>query len=813
MVFFCSTFFAKAVIPTNITGTVSITTNDVCNGDCVVEEGATLIIDGSLTAVFQGNIHVKPAGKLIIKNGALVKFYNHKGIFLEPGYTYSLPNPPFTYYKLGARLNLDNVVLESYDNNDYWLGIRGIDYQGSINVDGILAEFNTYNSVIKRAEIAFKNYQETIYNPIGKPARIFAKYTNFIDSKVRAIDISHAQDVQIITPPNPNAPPLDPYEYDQSTEVQFANCEFFTSPNHDVPQEYVKLYASRAIGFKNCIFKGNPNINPFNPFKGVGILAYSSGIKVGGKNSLSQYACTFSNLDRGIVVINSNQPFERVYIGYSNFNCRTGVFLTGCSIPTINSNKFITNNLGINPTGRFFGIYLNYSRDFKVEGNTVNYQMSSYDTGFVGIVADECLQYNNEIYRNFIQKTNYGIQSIGRNRDTFGSTGLQILCNDFSLNGNAINERFDISSVEGKIGQAFVGMRYIQSNIQLYGSVIIFNSAGNKFSAYNPNPGVPRNYRIHPDNSLPLFPFKYYCYTPNFTEIPNHRNFAQNGVEVGYYFSCSPKVTGSSLYPLVLPEYKADLSYIESQIIAAENLEDPNEVLLQSTYWKAAQKHLVDSILFPYAVRGIKDTTILILEQISQGDEYKLLLAAAYRDNGNWAACDAVLETLIENADMETAYNLGQLKEVYRIENWLSDFSHKWVDLPLADHELLQDLANNMIPYATGPARALLSYHDGVNFEPRYIRIDEEGNATQKADIIANNTVQVYPNPTKEVLNIQWQGDYGRFQIVDVYGKVLMNAIMDKVNHQVNTESLSNGIYLIKLQIDGKNAVHKFVKQ
>ncbi|HRP90840.1 MAG TPA: T9SS type A sorting domain-containing protein [Edaphocola sp.] len=810
MLFLCSNYLAKAVIPTNITGTVSITTNDVCNGDCVVEEGATLIIDGSLTAVFQGNIHVKPAGKLIIKNGALVKFYNHKGIFLEPGYTYSLPNPPFTYYKLGARLNLDNVVLESYDNNDYWLGIRGIDYQGSINVDGILAEFNTYNSVIKRAEIAFKNYQETIYNPIGKPARIFAKYTNFIDSKVRAIDISHAQDVQIITPPNPNAPPLDPYEYDQSTEVQFANCEFFTSPNHDVPQEYVKLYASRAIGFKNCIFKGNPNINPFNPFKGVGILAYSSGIKVGGKNSLSQYACTFSNLDRGIVVINSNQPFERVYIGYSNFNCRTGVFLTGCSIPTINSNKFITNNLGINPTGRFFGIYLNYSRDFKVEGNTVNYQMSSYDTGFVGIVADECLQYNNEIYRNFIQKTNYGIQSIGRNRDTFGSTGLQILCNDFSLNGNAINERFDISSVEGKIGQAFVGMRYIQSNIQLYGSVIIFNSAGNKFSAYNPNPGVPRNYRIHPDNNI-ANGFRYYRDQSIPNEEPVHRsNFT---VLNGSFFPCNPKVSGSSLQPLELPVYKEDLSYIESQIIASENLADPEEALIQATLWKEKQKQLIDSVMFPYAVRGIKDTTILILEQITQGEEYKLLLADAYKEIGNISACNEILDNIIAYTDDETAYNLNNLKEVYRIENWLKNFSNKWINLPPPDHQLLQNLANTISPYATAPARALLGYYENISFEPRYIRLVEEEFITNKATLELNKNVEIYPNPTKELLNIQWKGEKGSFQIIDIYGKLIMSSTMDKVTHILSISSLNNGVYLLKLNIDGKTTLQKFVKQ
>ncbi|HTO14677.1 MAG TPA: T9SS type A sorting domain-containing protein [Edaphocola sp.] len=809
MMFLTSNYISNAIIPNNIIGTVTISTSDVCNGDCTVNEYATLIIDGGISAIFQGNITVKPHGKLIIRNGALIRFYNEKGIILEPGYFYSIPIPPFTSYKLGSRLDLDSSVIEPYNGNEYWLGIRGIDYTGTINANGILAEANLKDVTLKRAIIAFKNYQETPLNPIGKPARFFANYVTFEDSKTRAIDLSHSQDVQIITPPS--GPPLDPYEYDQSTEVRFTNCEFSTSSNHDVPLEYVRLYACRAIEFKNCLFRGKITLNPLNPFNGVGIMAFSSGFKVGGKNSLSQNSCNFENLNRGIVVRNSNQIFQRVYVGYSKFNCRTSVDISGCYLPTLNSNKFETSNLGIYPTGRFFGIYLSYCRDFRVEGNTVNFHMSSYDTGFVGIVADECGPNNNEIYRNFIQKTNYGIQSIGNNRNVSGSIGLQILCNDFSLNGNAINERFDISSVEGKPSQAFVGMRYIQSNIQNYGSVHIYNSAGNKFSAYNPNPGTPRNYRIHPDNNI-NGGFKYYRDFIISTEEPIHNNLSIQNIVHGDYFLCDAKVIGSSLQPLILPEFQSHLADIENEIGMAQNLQDSEEALQQTTLWKEAQKRLVDSIIFPYAVKGIKDTTILILEQITQGDEYKLLLADAYKDNEDFPSCNDILDELIVNSDEQTADYLSQLKEVYQIQEWLSDFNHQWSDLPIDDFNFLSELAHNMIPFATAPARAMLGYYEEMLFEPRYVRIIEEESNTHKA-IFDNNNVQVYPNPAMDILNIQWIGDNAYCQIIDIYGKVIKESAMGKANHRINISYMTNGLYILKLQIDGKTSIQKFVKQ
>lgn len=36
---------------------------------------------------------------------------------------------------------------------------------------------------------------------------------------------------------------------------------------------------------------------------------------------------------------------------------------------------------------------------------------------------------------------------------------------------------------------------------------------------------------------------------------------------------------------------------------------------------------------------------------------------------------------------------------------------------------------------------------------------------------------------------------------------------MDKVNHLVNTSKLSSGIHILKLEIDGKTVIGKFVKQ
>ena len=71
---------------------------------------------------------------------------------------------------------------------------------------------------------------------------------------------------------------------------------------------------------------------------------------------------------------------------------------------------------------------------------------------------------------------------------------------------------------------------------------------------------------------------------------------------------------------------------------------------------------------------------------------------------------------------------------------------------------------------------------------------------------------EVYPNPTKDILNINAKGIGSSYkvQIVDMTGAIVMTVDNAKT---VNTSTMSTGNYIIKLIADGKAYVNRFIKE
>ncbi len=76
----------------------------------------------------------------------------------------------------------------------------------------------------------------------------------------------------------------------------------------------------------------------------------------------------------------------------------------------------------------------------------------------------------------------------------------------------------------------------------------------------------------------------------------------------------------------------------------------------------------------------------------------------------------------------------------------------------------------------------------------------------------------LFPNPTKNELNLQLKPDYGNYdvQIMDISGRtVLSNQFNNTGFHTINTSALSEGVYLLRLieTKSGKFLVKRFVKE
>ena len=76
----------------------------------------------------------------------------------------------------------------------------------------------------------------------------------------------------------------------------------------------------------------------------------------------------------------------------------------------------------------------------------------------------------------------------------------------------------------------------------------------------------------------------------------------------------------------------------------------------------------------------------------------------------------------------------------------------------------------------------------------------------------------IYPNPASDVLNINYDlldKQNAQLSIIDLTGKVI---VMTEINNskglkQIDVYELANGIYFLKINIDGHSETIKFIKQ
>ncbi|MEZ5047256.1 MAG: M43 family zinc metalloprotease [Chitinophagaceae bacterium] len=84
---------------------------------------------------------------------------------------------------------------------------------------------------------------------------------------------------------------------------------------------------------------------------------------------------------------------------------------------------------------------------------------------------------------------------------------------------------------------------------------------------------------------------------------------------------------------------------------------------------------------------------------------------------------------------------------------------------------------------------------------------------------IAKNTIDLYPNPATDFLNISYKGDllFNQYAVLDATGKIItkgeIKSLHSRETIQIPIQSLSKGFYILKLT-EGENSIsQKFFKQ
>ncbi len=92
------------------------------------------------------------------------------------------------------------------------------------------------------------------------------------------------------------------------------------------------------------------------------------------------------------------------------------------------------------------------------------------------------------------------------------------------------------------------------------------------------------------------------------------------------------------------------------------------------------------------------------------------------------------------------------------------------------------------------------------------LNVQDTSTLSNTSFIASENNLKLYPNPAKDGITISSNNRIDSYQILDVTGKiVLSNSQEQRLNYLIDVNSLSKGIYLIKIKIGNTSVIKKLL--
>ncbi len=77
---------------------------------------------------------------------------------------------------------------------------------------------------------------------------------------------------------------------------------------------------------------------------------------------------------------------------------------------------------------------------------------------------------------------------------------------------------------------------------------------------------------------------------------------------------------------------------------------------------------------------------------------------------------------------------------------------------------------------------------------------------------ISKNSLQIYPNPVRDILNIQSDENLKQIEIYDLTGKLIQTYKISEKSIQLNVEQLNKGVYVVKIITESSSVSKKIIK-
>ncbi|GAB4257651.1 MAG: hypothetical protein Kow0079_14850 [Vicingaceae bacterium] len=443
----------------------------------------------------------------------------------------------------GAKLTLDNTVFTVDDRCDPNLMWKGVVVNGNGSLPQVPQTNQGYfvmknNSMIEHALLAVR------VRPGGIIQTANSTFRN-----------------------NRNGVSMMPYQLNNYNLSKFITTTFKTEGLLNIPTLFPVFHAYlnrvKGINFYGCTFLDDPqgaNIGGINN-KGNGIISNDSRFSVvpycsNPFNCNNSTPSEFKGLYYGIRAQSSN-VHNTATVRQNNFiNNHRAIYLSGMNSANVTENHIeVYKSKAPNDVTQTYGLYLNGCSGYTVQENdfqdyndpNVSGQANSY-----GIIVNNSGENNNDIYKNYFNELQVGIQAQNINGGTVPGTippynpvdvGLELKCNEFT----APVYVSDIALTSGLID--------LLQGTCTYDPNFIYPS-GNQFSYTQPGTA----WDLFVDPSATQFHYNYHAVTNGYNVIP--QTFTQPippipGVHVfgcnGFVFD-PQKSCPSKLNDLVLPK-------------------------------------------------------------------------------------------------------------------------------------------------------------------------------------------------------------------------------------------------------------------
>lgn len=106
-------------------------------------------------------------------------------------------------------------------------------------------------------------------------------------------------------------------------------------------------------------------------------------------------------------------------------------------------------------------------------------------------------------------------------------------------------------------------------------------------------------------------------------------------------------------------------------------------------------------------------------------------------------------------------------------------------------------------------------YNNANNATNCYTLRVATGTASRGEELIVENKISVFPNPTASLINVKVPTIRGMadIKLFDMYGKMVMQQTSGQTNTTLDIASLPAGVYLVRVMNDGKESTVKVVKE